>query len=262
MLDQFFAFIKVYQQELIEERAATLEGRVVNAIHELLVVNQQEVVASSEVAALMNEGVAEKRQVTAARVGRVLKSLGLKTGVKREGKKTVRELQKDLDLLESLYKRYVPAALSNADSVTSVTDVTVHTRTTEFYNNDAATSKLQSAKQGSSEPAFQKTLKENPISETGEVAVPTVAVTSVTPVTPPALPVTILPTEPGRMPLAFRIREWMRDNDGDVVARTPADLAAALGANEFEVLNALGVLSSRGDALQAPDGSWVVRRRE
>ena len=55
--------------------------------------------------------------------------------------------------------------------------------------------------------------------------------------------------------------EHMLSNNSDVVAVRPEELAAALSVSEPEVLTALDQLSHTGDALQAPGGAWVAKRR-
>jgi len=226
MLKGFFEFLVAYQSELVSERSGLLEGRIVNAVYSLLVEESKDAVTSTDILEIINEGVVdEKNKVRAARVGRILRGLGLKTKLLREGRKVSRELIKDDPVLQVLYRRYI------SDFVTSVTDVTAIAGT-------APSLYIYSHQQdGSKEGVVEVETKNDPKTPRTE-AVPAYTVTTVTTVT-----------------------ALMLENDGDVIPRPASWIAEKLGAEESEVLGVLIKLAHDGEASQAPDGSWVVRRR-
>ena len=109
ILDEFKAFLVAYNKEIIEERADSFDGQIVNHLFDLINEGEAEI-TTKQIAERMGA------DIKPATIGRRLKPLGLKTKLKRDEKvKRIIELeQKQLDILK---KRYVTDA-------TDVTDVT------------------------------------------------------------------------------------------------------------------------------------------
>jgi hypothetical protein len=114
VLEKFKAFLASYQKEIIEERADSFDGQIVNHLFDLIGEGNTEI-STKDIAGCMGS------DVKASTIGRRLKPLGFEVKVIfREGK-TKRIIVLDAKHLEILKKRYVVNIATNAD----VTDVTV-----------------------------------------------------------------------------------------------------------------------------------------
>ncbi|MBS3948400.1 MAG: hypothetical protein KGZ57_08890 [Dethiobacter sp.] len=135
VLDSYRLFIQGHQRELIEQRAATKVGQVVDALFEIAgnKVTMVTSVTGDSVINVTPGNIAERVEMKPQAVGQILKSLGLRTRlVKMEG--TVqRRIIYDKTKLEKLRKRYIldeqseeekQAAGSTVTLVTNVTYVT------------------------------------------------------------------------------------------------------------------------------------------
>lgn len=104
LMDRFRKFLRKYNRELIEERANTFEGMVVNSIFALRGKEIEEISASDIVDEMEREfGI----KATPQKVGMYLKSLGINSELKRvyDGRK--RCIIWDDPLMDKLRKRYV-----------------------------------------------------------------------------------------------------------------------------------------------------------
>jgi hypothetical protein len=130
MMRQFKTFMAGYQNELIEERASSWEGLIVNAVHELK--GKEENVTPQLIADRINESAGRGEELSSRKVGRVLRSLGLETRVKKVEGKAQRVLKQEEGMLAVLFKKYVPGY-----DVTKVTLVTLTSENQEG-NREAA----------------------------------------------------------------------------------------------------------------------------
>ena len=113
VLKKFLTFLSQYQQSLIEERATSLDGQIVNTFIDLYQ-EKETIVTSKDIAETLGG------KINAGTVGRKLKALGFKSIATKINKKTVRLITCDAENLERLKRRYV----TPETSVTSVTTVT------------------------------------------------------------------------------------------------------------------------------------------
>jgi len=109
--NKFIEFIKNYNKKLVEERAESPEGTVVNALYRLIEEKKAENISSKDIAEEINQGLPEnsKERWTSQRVGKYLKALGIKTKLTRiqdDGVKRIIIL--DEKLWKKLKRRYVP----------------------------------------------------------------------------------------------------------------------------------------------------------
>jgi len=102
VLEQFKQFVQEEQVKLIEERSGSWEGKIVEAVYALHGAGGTDI-SSADISAEIDD-----KDLTASKVGIRLRSLGLKTKVERTGKKTKRVLIWDADLMETLFRRYIP----------------------------------------------------------------------------------------------------------------------------------------------------------
>jgi len=111
-------FLKNHQKELIEQRAQTWEGMVINVIYdkwreEKETLDEGVNLWPKKIAEEIGEKYGEER-ITAARVGKILRGMNLETERKRiyveesEERRRLRVLKWEEDKLEDLFKRYVP----------------------------------------------------------------------------------------------------------------------------------------------------------
>ncbi len=126
-------FLREHQKELIEQKAETWEGMVITTIYEKWQENNEEEIqiTPGQIADSIQESYGEKK-ISAGHVGRKLRSLNLETERQRievEGeKKRRRVLIWDEDLLEILFRRYVPGYagfigdLDNKDTKSDITN--------------------------------------------------------------------------------------------------------------------------------------------
>jgi energy-coupling factor transporter ATP-binding protein EcfA2 len=132
VLKSYKDFIGNHQRELIEQRAATPTGRVVESLFELLSVTSETSVTSVTGNSLINfsgSDIAEKTGMTPQSVGLILKGLGIKTERGRVDGKQKRCIVYDKKLFSKLQRRYVfedvrQVVLSTIGLVTDVTVVT------------------------------------------------------------------------------------------------------------------------------------------
>ncbi len=135
VLESYQAFIRNHQRELIEQRAASKVGQVVDALFELA---GQDVVTMVTMVTSLGERVinvtpgqiAEKINLTPQAVGQILKSLGLHTKSIKVEEKTQRCIVYDPRKLSKLKKRYIldEGVTFSGDSHSNVTNVTYVTR--------------------------------------------------------------------------------------------------------------------------------------
>jgi len=158
--EKFKKFIINYNNDLIEERSNTFEGMVVNSLVSLLNEGWKNIISSDIVEKINN---IYKFEVNSRSVGRVLKSLGLKTHpVKLEGK-TKKVIVLDADLLGILAERYIPKDTEIYENfkknwlrkVTKVTKVTTHIG--ERAENVTVTIKKQNVTSGGHSPVTNVT---------------------------------------------------------------------------------------------------------
>lgn len=106
LLEKFKTFLLDYQEKLIEEREETLDGKIVNYIRGRIE-GQQTLkginITASEIANSLESG-----NVNARTIGRHLRSLGLKTELKRteEDNRPKRVIVLDMSLLHKLFAKY------------------------------------------------------------------------------------------------------------------------------------------------------------
>jgi len=128
LVTEFREFLEDYNKELIEERGRTFEGMVVSSIFKLLDDGNENITAKDVVNVLVSDYNLDK--VTPQRIGKVFKSLGLKTELKRVDGISQRPLVLEDDILNVLKKRY-----GICNDVTSVTSVT-GTELKGFFSNN------------------------------------------------------------------------------------------------------------------------------
>jgi len=149
IMNAFRGFLKRYQRDLIEERANSYDGMLVNALFDIIdgrahtlpsqsVTNVTDVtdvtptdlaVTSTHIAERMNE--LYDMETNCRTVGRHLKGLGLETEPRKVGGGTKRCVVLDPARLTKLRRRYVPSVdenvTANREEVTKVTKVTLVT---------------------------------------------------------------------------------------------------------------------------------------
>jgi hypothetical protein len=111
VLESYRQFIQAHQRELIEQRAATKTGQVVEALFELL--NSYEVtmvttVTGDKAITITAGDIAKKLGMTAQAVGGILAGLGLRTYPVKAGGKTRKYIIYEEAKIEKLRKRYIP----------------------------------------------------------------------------------------------------------------------------------------------------------
>jgi hypothetical protein len=115
VLESYKQFILNHQRELIEQRAATKTGQVVEALFELMVERGGTSVTSgtsymgdSELVTGISAGdIAEKTGLTSQAVGAILKGLGLETKLNRRGNERKREILFNEAVFKKMHKRYI-----------------------------------------------------------------------------------------------------------------------------------------------------------
>ncbi len=101
---EFIGFMKEYNQELINERADSLEGKILNTICQLQV--DFEEITSSDVTDEINKDRNDKNKFRPATIGKIIKSLGFSIKVRRSGPKIKRIIEILPKNLKTLKKRY------------------------------------------------------------------------------------------------------------------------------------------------------------
>jgi len=114
VLESYREFITNHQRELIEQRAATKTGQVVEALFELLeektfhVPSVPSYMGDSELGTgIAASDIAEKTGLTSQAVGAILKGLGLETKRMRQGGQNKRMIIYNKARFEKLRKRYI-----------------------------------------------------------------------------------------------------------------------------------------------------------
>jgi hypothetical protein len=111
VLDSYKQFIQAHQRELIEQRAATKTGQVVEALFELLdgyEVTLVTTVTGDKAIPITAGKIAEKIGMTPQAVGGILAGLGLRTYPVKAGGKTQKYIIYEERKLKKLRKRYIP----------------------------------------------------------------------------------------------------------------------------------------------------------
>jgi 5S rRNA maturation endonuclease (ribonuclease M5) len=128
VLSDYQAFIQHHQRELIEQRAATQIGQVVEKLFALTesVTNVTNVtsVTGEELIPISSKDIAEPLNMTPQAVGQILKTLGLHTKVHKVEGASKRCIVYDSVKLDTLKRRYIPSEDDQVTLVTTVTTVT------------------------------------------------------------------------------------------------------------------------------------------
>jgi hypothetical protein len=123
VLADYQLFIEYHQQELIEQRAATTIGQVVETLFTLMESTTLATLATLDTnESILNVSagdIAESLNMTPQAVGGIIKTLGLQTRQHRMDGKVKRLLIDDKVKLDTLKRRYIPSE----DDVTSVATV-------------------------------------------------------------------------------------------------------------------------------------------
>jgi len=106
LLEQFRNFLKRYQQELIEERSGSREGMIIGAIISLKAASWNTRVTSKDISNFIEQENGE--EIKAERVGRMLRSLGLRTEKLSGGKRALFWDEIQLVLLAKRYGHEMP----------------------------------------------------------------------------------------------------------------------------------------------------------
>jgi hypothetical protein len=120
LMKMFKEFLQKYNRELIEERATSFEGMIVNSINSLL--KNSDIITPSDITEKIENDYGGKKP-SPQTVGKYLKSLGLKTTLKRISEDVKRVLDIDEKIWERLKRRYI-TPLSSVTNVTNDTSVT------------------------------------------------------------------------------------------------------------------------------------------
>jgi len=106
VLDEFKMFLVEYQKELIEDRANSYDGYIVNIIYDMIC-NGEKIITSGKIVEKIKE--AEPRsKVNPGSIGRQLKSFGFDTENVRFDGKRGRAIIFDVEVLGELFKKYIP----------------------------------------------------------------------------------------------------------------------------------------------------------
>jgi len=128
VLADYQAFIQYHQRELIEQRAATPIGQVIEKLFALAesVTNVTNVtnVTGEELIPISSQDIAAPLNMTPQAVGQILKTLGLQTKVHKVEGASKRCIVYDAVKLGTLKKRYIPSEDDQVTLVTTVTTVT------------------------------------------------------------------------------------------------------------------------------------------
>ena len=133
LMTKFKTFLQKYQQDLIEERSTTYEGLIVGALYDILLENGCVSVSSASSASsvygvsrhdfnisskdIVNKLKEDGVEITPQKVGKRLKSLGLRTSFLRSEKKRVIDLKSAENLLGVLFARYIPVGHDTNDAL-------------------------------------------------------------------------------------------------------------------------------------------------
>jgi hypothetical protein len=126
VLADYKTFIQHHQRELIEQRASTPVGQVVEKLLSLMesVNNVTNVtnVTGEELIPVSSKDIAEPLNMSPQTVGQILKTLGLRTRLAKIEGKSLRYIVHDQAKIDTLKRRYIPS--EENDRVTKVAMVT------------------------------------------------------------------------------------------------------------------------------------------
>lgn len=114
LLEEFKNFILDFQNELIQDRASTSTGQVVNMLFELFedsgrkIEKVQSGTTEITVTSVTPGQIAGKLDMKSEIIGRILKGVGLKTRTSKSGGKTGRYVEYSKEHFETLQRRYIP----------------------------------------------------------------------------------------------------------------------------------------------------------
>ena len=107
LLERFKQFVFRYQEELIEERANSFEGKILQAIHDL---SEREIITSKDIGLELCEGEDKEKEAAkiSRQIGRHLSALGIKTASKKIEGQTKRVVEWKEKLFQKLFRKYIP----------------------------------------------------------------------------------------------------------------------------------------------------------
>lgn len=137
ILADYRTFIKRHQQELIEQRAATPTGQVVEVLlSTVTAVTAVTLVTGEKVLPVTSSDIAEKVGMKPQVIGQILKTLGLQTKVAKIYGESKRCIVYDEAKFETLRRRYIPEEGGKDKEVTTVTSVTAVTGDSVWNDDD------------------------------------------------------------------------------------------------------------------------------
>ncbi len=121
VLESYKQFIRAHQRELIEQRASTKTGQVVEALFELIgnKVTMVTTVTGENVFDITSKDIADKVGLTSQATGQILKSLGLETRLCKINGVSKRRIVNNPAILNKLKKRYILEDKEFDDEVTN-----------------------------------------------------------------------------------------------------------------------------------------------
>ncbi len=110
-LERFKSFLAQYERELVEDKANSSEGLVVNALCQLIE-EDKDLITPSAIAERIGRIAGKQDHMSAPAVGRILATLKMRTRLRKMGKETRRvvPVQENANVLKKLKRKYVPAA--------------------------------------------------------------------------------------------------------------------------------------------------------
>jgi len=106
VFERFKKFMQNYGLEIIKERAESTQGKIVHALFKMAQVHGTEYVSSSVISSCLSDEF--KIEMSASKVGRILKSLNITTSQRRAVGGKARYLNWQDKLMRKLLRRYVP----------------------------------------------------------------------------------------------------------------------------------------------------------
>jgi hypothetical protein len=128
--ERFREFIIKFNNQVIEERAESMEGWIINTIVDLVIEKDVDdiILTTTDITDRMNEGIkSDKRKKSPVTIGKYIRTLGITTKAKKIDGKTKKVLLFNSDFLE-VAKSYIPRDESYNSKISGlrvVTDVTV-----------------------------------------------------------------------------------------------------------------------------------------
>lgn len=107
VLERFKQFLRMYQNEIIEERYEATQGRVVAALFKMADLHGKDMVCSATIASCLLEDF--KLEMKPGSVGKILKSLHVTTSNRRVAGTRARYLRWDDKSMKKLLRRYMPS---------------------------------------------------------------------------------------------------------------------------------------------------------